>query len=177
MRHRVAVLGTSEATRMLALLLVARDDCDLVLDAEDGGPLQSAARALGAEPRVQGPVDATALTAVALIVVGESAGVDAADLGRRAPDALLVVATATPQDDARGLQATLRWPRQRVLGIDANAANGPAAQRAAAAARLVDCVLADRRCSVPATVQTDHAGAWGSVPVRLGAVGVLAIEP
>lgn len=177
MRHRVAVLGTSEATRMLALLLVARDDCHVVLDAEDGEALAAAARALGVEPRVQGPVDVTDLTAAQVVVVVEAAGVDAADLGRRAPGALLVVATAAPEADARTLQQTLRWPRQRVIGLDAEAAQGSAAQRAATAARLVDRVLADRGATVPATVQTDHADAWGSVPVRLGAVGVLAIEP
>ncbi len=160
---------------MLALLLVARDDCDLVLGAEDGEALAHAARSLGVEVRVQGPVEATALTAARIVVVVEPASVDAADLGRRAPDALVVVATATPEPDARTLQDTLRWPRQRVVGIDAGTAAGPPVQRAAAAAHLLDCVIADRQCQAPATVQTDHDGAWGSVVVRLGAVGIVAI--
>jgi malate/lactate dehydrogenase len=179
MRHRVAVIGTSETTRSVALLLVARDDSQVLLTGEDGGALQAAAAALGVEPRVDGPVDVTELTGTQVVVVCEPDGVPVQELRTRAPHALLIVATADPEADARALQDHLRWPRQRVIGIDACAAAGAAPQRAAAAVRLVDFVLADRGRTVEATVQRTAeggAGSWGSVPVTLGAVGVQSID-
>jgi len=178
MRHRVAVIGGSEAARSTALLLVARDDSHVLLTQEDGHPLRAAAAALGVEPRVDGPVDVGELTAAAVLVVCDIADVAVDELARRAPDALLVVATPEPEADARALQDRLRWPRQRVLGIDTASAAGPATHRAAAAVRLVAFVLADRGRLVEATVQTTATGGtdgWGSVPVIVGAVGVLSI--
>ncbi|MCW3015335.1 MAG: hypothetical protein JWO02_2427 [Solirubrobacterales bacterium] len=178
MRHRIAVIGTSETTRSVALLLVARDDSHVLLTGEDGRPLQAAATALGVEPSVDGPVHVTELTAADLVVVCEADGVPVHEVRQRAPSALLIVATADPEGDARSLQDHLRWPRQRVIGIDAQAAGAPAAQRAAAAVRLVNFVLADRGQTVEATVQRTAEGgdgAWGSVPVMIGAVGVRSI--
>lgn len=178
MRHRVAVIGGSEAARSTALLLVARDDSHVLLAQEDAGPLRAAAVALRVEPRVDGPVDVTELTAAAVVVVCDVADVAVEDLASRAPDALLVVATPQPEADARALQDRLRWPRQRVIGIDTASAAGPPTQRAAAAVRLVDHVLADRGRTVEATVQTTATGGtdgWGSVPVTVGAAGVRSI--
>lgn len=179
MRHRIAVIGTSESTRSAALLLMVRDDCRLLLTGEDGGALQAAAIALGVEPRVEGPVGVESLTGAHLVLVCDGQPVPVAELRTRCPDALLVIATAGPAEDGRLLQDELRWPRQRVLGIDAAAAAGPPPQRAAAALRLIDHVLADRGRSVEATVQTTAqggVGSWQSVPVRVGAAGVLALE-
>ena len=104
MRHRVAVIGGSEAARSTALLLVARDDSHVLLTQEDGHPLRAAAAALGVEPRVDGPVDVGELTAAAVLVVCDIADVAVDELARRAPDALLVVATPEPEADARALQ-------------------------------------------------------------------------
>jgi hypothetical protein len=179
MRHRVAVTGTSETTRSVALLLVIRDDSQVLLTGEDGGALRAAATALGVEPRVDGPVPVAELTGARLVVVCEPDGVPVQELRTRAPDALLIVATADPEGDARTLQDHLRWPRQRVIGIDAGAAGASAPERAAAAVRLVDFVLADRGRTVEVTVQRTAeggSGSWGSVPVTLGAVGVQSID-
>ncbi len=179
MRHRIAVVGTSETTRAVALLLVCRDDGHVLLTGEDGDALRAAAASIGVEPRVEGPVDVQELTAATIVVVCEADDVPASELRRRAPDALLIVATVDPAGDARALQDQLRWPRQRVIGIDAGAAAAAPAARAAAAIRLVDFVLADRGAVVEASVQTTAEGgdgSWASVPVRLGAVGVQAIE-
>jgi hypothetical protein len=179
MRHRVAVIGTSETARSVALLLVARDDCLLVMTGEDATALRAAAVALGAEPRVDGPVPVTELTAAVIAVVCDADQVPVHELRDRAPAALLVVATTDPVGDARTLQDSLRWPRQRVLGVDAEAAAGAPVHRAAAAVRLVDHVLADRRRTVQATVQTTAEGgegSWASVPVTVGAPGALVID-
>ncbi|MCW2957247.1 MAG: hypothetical protein JWP18_50 [Solirubrobacterales bacterium] len=179
MRHRVAVIGTSETARCVALLLVARDDCDIVLTGEDGDALQAAALALGVEPRVAGPVDVSELTAAAVAVVCDTDQAPVYELRERAPAALLILATTDPEGDARQMQDLLRWPRQRVFGIDAASAKAPSTQRAAAAVRLVDHVLADRRRRVEATVQCTAEGgegSWASVPVALGAQGVTAID-
>lgn len=179
MRHRVAVIGTSETARSVALLLVARDDCLVVMTGEDGAGLRAAAVALGAEPRVDGPVAVTELTAAVIAIICDAGQVAVHELRDRTPAALLIVATADPVGDARALQDSLRWPRQRVLGVDAEAAAGTAVHRAAAAARLVDHVLADRRRTVEATIQTTAeggAGSWASVPVTVGAQGALTID-
>jgi hypothetical protein len=179
MRHRIVVVGTSETARSVALLLVARDDCHVLLTGEDGTGLQAAARALAVEPRVEGPVADHELTAAAVVVLCDGQPAPAAALRTRCPDTLLVVATADPAADAQALQGELRWPRQRVLGVDAVAAAGPCTQRAAAALRLVDHVLADRGRTVEAIVQTTAQGgdgSWASVSVRLGAAGIQAIE-
>jgi malate/lactate dehydrogenase len=179
MRHRIAVIGTSECTRSVALLLVARDDSHVLLTGEDAAGLQAAAVALAVEPRVEGPVAVPALTAADIVVVCDGEAAPAVQLRLRCPDALLVIATPEPAVDAAALQATLRWPRQRVIGVDAAAAAGPPAERAAAAVRLVDHILADRGRTVEATVQTTAAGgpgSWASVPVRVGAVGVQALD-
>jgi hypothetical protein len=175
MRHRVAVIGTSETARCVALLLVARDDCHVLLTGEDGQALQAAATALGVEPRVEGPVDVTALTAATLAVVCDAEAVPVRELRDRAPAALLVIATGAPEADGRAMQELLRWPRQRVLGVDTASAAGPATHRAAAAVRLVDHVLADRGRTVEATVQRTAEGgegSWVSVAVTVGACGV-----
>lgn len=180
MRHRIAVIGSSECTRSLALLLIARDDSHLLLTGEDGEPLQAAARALRAEPRVEGPVAVETLTAADIVVVCDGQAVPADELRTRCPDAVLIIATAEPAEHGRLLQDELRWPRQRVIGVDAAAAGGSATYRAAAAARIVDHLLADRCRTIDATVQTTAQGgpgSWGSVPVRIGAVGVQSIAP
>lgn len=179
MRHRIVVIGTSETARGVALLLLARDDCHVLLTGEDGAGLQAAARALAVEPRVEGPVPAHELSAAAVVVLCDGQPAPTAELRVRCPDTLLVVATGDPAGDAQALQDELRWPRQRVFGVDAGAAAGPCTHRAAAALRLVDHVLADRGRTVEATVQRTAqggAGSWASVPVRLGAVGIEAIE-
>lgn len=179
MRHRIAVIGTSECTRSLALLLVARDDGHLLLTGEDGEPLRNAACALRVEPRVDGPVDVETLTAADIVVVCEGQEVPTRELRTRCPDAILIIATTEPAEHGRLLQDELRWPRQRVIGVDAEAAAGSPTHRAAAAARLVDHLLADRCRTIEATVQTTAQGgpgSWGSVPVKIGSVGVQAIE-
>lgn len=179
MRHRIVVIGTSETARAVALLLVARDDCHLLLTGEDGAALQAAAVALAAEPRVDGPVPAHELTAADVVVVCEGQVPPAEDLRIRCPDTVLIVATADVAADARALQDELRWPRQRVLGIGAGAATGPSTRRAAAAVQLVDHVLADRDRTVEVTVQTTAQGgegSWGSVPARIGARGIQAFD-
>ncbi len=175
MRHPVAVVGSSETARCVALLLVARDDCRVLLTGEDGDALRAAAVALGVEPQVDGPVAAPALTAVTIAVLCEPDAATVRELRDRAPAALLVLATTTPEADARAAQDVLRWPRQRVLGIDAASAAAPATQRAAAAVRIVDHVLGDRGRTVEVTVQQTAEGgegSWASVPVTLGARGV-----
>lgn len=177
MRHRIVVVGSSETARAVALLLVARDDCHLLLTGEDGGGLAAAAVALATEPRVEGPVPAHELTAADLVVVCDGQTPPADDLRIRCPDTVLVVATPDVADAARALQDELRWPRQRVLGIAAGAASGPATRRAAAAVQLVDHVLADRGRTVEVTVQTTAQGgdgSWASVPARIGARGIQA---
>ncbi|WP_354698685.1 hypothetical protein DSM112329_04375 [Paraconexibacter sp. AEG42_29] len=179
MRHRIALVGSSECTRNVALLLLLRDDCHVQLSREDAGGLKAAAGALGVEPRVEGPVPIAALTAAPIVIVCDGERVPVAELAKRCPDALLIVATSDPLTDAAALQEALSWPRQRVIGLDATAAAGSPAERAAGAVRLVDHVLADRGRVLEATVQVTALGgpeSWASVPARIGAVGLQAID-
>lgn len=174
MRHRVAVTGSSETARSVALLLVARDDCHVLLTGEDGTALQAAATALRVEPRVEGPVDVTALTGAAIVVACDVDEALVREVRDRAPAALLVVATDAPEADGRAMQHLLRWPRQRVIGIDPASAAAAATQRAAAAVRLVDHILADRGHLVEATVQctADGDDSWNAVEVNIDARGI-----
>lgn len=179
MRRTVAVIGSSECTRSLALLLMLRDDAHVMLAGEDADGLRAAARSLGVEPRVEGPVPVQDLTAADVVVLCEGQAPPVDELRARCPDALLVIATTAPAMDGPALQERLLWPRQRVIGVDVLSAAGPPVERASAAARIVDHVLADRGRTLEATVQVSARGgadAWATVPVRIGGVGLQAID-
>lgn len=179
MRHRIALIGSSECTRSVALLLLLRDDCHVLLSGEDAVGLRAAAIALGVEARVEGPVPVDALTAAPIVIVCDGEPPPVEELARRCPDALLLVATSDPLVDAPALQSTLRWPRQRVIGLDVVAASRSPVERAAYTVRIVDHVLADRGRMLEAVVQVAALGgteSWASVPVRLGAVGLQSID-
>lgn len=151
-RRKIAVTGSGEVTRLVALLLALRDDAELVLLHEDAAPLHGAAIPLGFTARAVGPVAWTDATGADVVVVLDDADGAGAELARRCPDALLVVATADPAQTLTGLQDTLRWPRRRLLGLTPGLIAGGVQATAAGVAQLVDFVLADRREALDAVV-------------------------
>lgn len=176
MRRRIAIIGSGEIARTVALVLLRRDDCDLTLVGETDADLRSAAGLLGVEPRVRsGSLDATtAAELLVLLEVGEKA---AALLGVHCPDAVAYVASAQPVSDCARLQGVLRWPRSRLFGRPAGDA-GPALV-VAQIAQVVDHMLAERVAPVEVTAlgrgPDEHAG-WATVDAVLGNDGIRALR-
>ena len=180
-RRKIAVTGNGEQVRAVAQVLALRDDARLVLLGEDAAPVHAAAGPLRYTARAVGPADWEEATGADLVVVCDpDVTVAAEQLARRCPDALLVVALPDAARACAALQAVLRWPRARVLGLPPHAADAGPWSLAAHAAELVDFVLADRRAPLDAIVQHDgehgHADGFHVACVDVGGDGVVAFR-
>lgn len=136
----IAVIGSGDIARAVALLLTLRDAGEVVLVDDAPGATREAAAAgalLRADTRLRrvSAVAGAAGAAVAVLTDGpEAMAVAGADVARHLPDTVLLVA-GEPADVATAvlLRATA-FPRGRVLGATASAAGGRLRARLAEAA-------------------------------------------
>ena len=136
----VAVIGSGDIARTVALLLTVRDAGEVVLVGDAQGATQDAAAAgalLRADTRLRrvSAVAGAAGAEVAVLTGGpEAMAAAGADVARHLPDAVLLVA-GEPADVATAvLLRETAFPRGRVLGATASAAGGRLRARLAEAA-------------------------------------------
>jgi malate/lactate dehydrogenase len=171
MRRKVTCTAHGRTGEVAALLIAQLDLAELVVvGAADGlvEDLVGAARALRYEPRVSGGAWPEAAGADVVVVDAVQDGT-AEELARRTAGAVVVVASADPPGDVERLLEGSRLPRARILGAVADGA-GPVAA-AAAAVRVVDAILRDRRATLPCAVQCRGEGGDEGVRVRDVVVG------
>jgi malate/lactate dehydrogenase len=176
MRRKVTCSTAGRTGEVAALLIAQLDLAALTLLGAGGGALADdltgAAEAQGYEPRVRagGWADAAGADLVVLDALDGDTG---AEIAARCAGAVVVVATGDPLADVARLLAETRLPRARIVGVDV-AGQGPIAA-AAAAVRVVDAVLRDRRRALPVVVQALEDDAVAVRDARVGAGGVQAI--
>ena len=151
MRSKITLIGTGEISEALVATLAAADHSDIV--------------------RITGDADWDTLGGSGVVVLVEGdADTVGREVARRAPRAVIVVATAEPVADTRAALASSLLPRARVFGVE----RSPAAVQ-----RAVEAVVFDRGLALRAAAhcrgECGHEDKVARVPVSVGRGGLRGI--